>query len=65
MSAALISTIIGYMIQYGPAGVQIVEGLIAGVKQLTAGGAVPTDDQLKALALQIMAAHNALPPPSV
>lgn len=65
MTAALISTIIGYLVQYGPAGVQVFQGLINGFKQLTAKGKVPTDDELKALALRIMANHNALPPPTV
>ena len=65
MTAALATSILTYLIQYGPVAVQVIEGIVAGVKDLTTGGAKPTDAQIQAMALGIMAAHNALPKPSV
>lgn len=63
MSAALITSIVGYLIQYGPTGYTIVSELIDGVRDLQKDGAVPTDEQLKALSDRILAQHAALPKP--
>ena len=63
MSAALIASLVGYLVEYGPAGYKIVSELISGVRNLQKDGHVPTDDELKALTDRIMAQHNALPPP--
>lgn len=64
MSAALVEQILGYLVAYGPSAVSIINGIVDGYNTLTANGKVPTDDELKAIALGIMAAHNALPKPT-
>jgi len=65
MSATLIAEILGYLVAYGPSAVQVLNGIMDAYKTLTASGKVPTDDELKAMALGIMAAHSALPKPTV
>ena len=63
MTIALITSIIGYIVQYGPTGYKIVSELIDGVRNLQKDGHVPTDDELKALADRIQLQHDQLPPP--
>lgn len=63
MTEALALQILGYVVTYGPTAEQVIMGLIKGVQTLQAGGATVTDDQLRAMALGLLAAHNALPVP--
>lgn len=65
MNAALIAQLVGYLVQYGPAGYQVVSSLISGVKKLSANGTTtPTDAELKALVDRIQAQHDSLPKPT-
>lgn len=64
MNVALAGQIIGFLIQYGPAGIDAVNQIIQGVKKLTADGTrTPTDEELQQLADRIVAQHAALPKP--
>jgi hypothetical protein len=63
MTIALATTIVGYLIEYGPTGYKIVTELIDGVRNLSADGHVPTDEELAALTQRIVDQHNNLPVP--
>lgn len=63
MTIALATTIVGYLIEYGPAGYKIVSELIDGVRNLTKDGHVPTDEELAALTQRIVDQHESLPAP--
>lgn len=63
MTAALATTILSYLLQYGLPAISVLEQLIVAAKQLLAKGR-PTPEEIHAAALDIEAMHDALPKPT-